>query len=289
MMAQRSSFFRSKLTAAPKGTAGHRRCQSCKKRLKRKKGEAHGNFAQRKACSRDCCNKLIGENNRRTKIVAGRRCLVCGKVLKRKEGEQLGNFASRKTCGKKAGCAALLGMAKRFITKIVAGRCCRICDKVLERKESESPFFFAQRKTCGHKAGCAAKLSNATRTTIKVVAGRRCPSCKQLLKRKKGESLSSFARRKTCGRKKCVSWHQHVIHSGGVVRTVTGRRCPSCRKLLKRRKSEALNAFAGRKTCGGGMLWKPAIRDLGEERSSAFLSGTRLQKSIEAKRRRVTE
>src|SRR5271167_459092 len=203
MMAKRSSFFRSKLTAAPKGTAGHRRCQSCKK------------------------------------------------MLKRKEGEQLGNFASRKTCGKKAGCASLLGMAKRFITKIVAGRCCRICDKVLERKERESPFFFAQRKTCGHKAGCAAKLSKATRTTIKVVAGRRCPSCKQLLKRKKGESLSSFARRKTCGRKKCVSWHQHVIHSGGVVRTVTGRRCPSCRKLLKRRKSEALNAFAGRKTCGG--------------------------------------
>lgn len=46
MMAQRSSFFRSrsKLTAAPKGTAGHRRCQSCKKMLKRKKGEAHGNW-----------------------------------------------------------------------------------------------------------------------------------------------------------------------------------------------------------------------------------------------------
>ena len=241
---------RLKLTAtliATKTDAVERRCQSpdCEKMLERRKDEEQGNFVRRKTCGKKagCAAKLSAEMKTTVKIIAGRRCPICKKLLKRKEGESLSLFAKRKTCSRKPCVGKLL-----TTTKFVAGRLCPICQKPLKRKTGEPPCRFAKRKTCGDK--CAVLLTAAQTTTTKIVAGRRCPICGETLEQRTGESPKTFARRVTCSRGNRACAYKLIAAKNTTAKIITGRRCPSCNKLLKRRDGERLRGFAKRKMCG---------------------------------------
>ena len=134
-------------------------------------------------------------------------------------------------------------------TKVVAGRLCPICKQLLKRKTGEPPCRFAKRKTCGNKK-CAVRLTATQTTTTKIVAGRRCPVCGETLEQRAGESPKTFARRVTCSRDKRRCAYVLIAAKNTTAKIVTGRRCPSCTKLLERRDGERLCGFAKRKTCG---------------------------------------
>ena len=245
------SSLRSKLTAplmVAKGDAAGRRCQSpgCEKMLERRKDEESGNFARRKTCGKEagCAVKLSAAMNTTVKIIAGRCCPSCKKLLKRKEDEPLSLFARRKTCSRKKCVRKLL-----TTTKVVAGRLCPICKKTLKRKMGEPLCRFAKRKTCGNKK-CSALLTATKTTTTKIVAGRRCPICGETLEQRAGESPKTFARRVTCSRGNRACAYKLIATKNTTSKIITGRRCPSCKKLLQRREGERLRGFAKRTTCG---------------------------------------
>lgn len=133
-------------------------------------------------------------------------------------------------------------------TKVVAGRLCPICTKPLKRKTGEPPCRFAKRKTCGDK--CAVRLTATQTTTTKIIAGRRCPICGETLEQRAGESPKTFARRVTCSRGNRACAYKLIAAKNTTAKIITGRRCPSCKKLLKRRDGERLRGFAKRKMCG---------------------------------------
>jgi len=130
-----------------------------------------------------------------------------------------------------------------------AGRLCPICKKTLKRKTGEPPCRFAKRKTCGNKK-CVVRLTAAQTTTTKIVAGRRCPICGETLEQRAGESPKTFARRVTCSRGNRTCAYKLTATKNTTAKIIVGRRCPSCKKLLKRRDGERLRGFAKRKTCG---------------------------------------
>lgn len=212
------------------GDPGKRRCSGCRKLLQQRLGESWRDFLKRATCDRGSfCQRALASGTRITR--------------KRKEllsliGRRFGLLTVRAIC--------VLHDRSALECNCRCGSPTRATVHELLKKG---------RLSCG----CLGRAKTASRNRARgmKVTARACVICRQPLAIRKRERPNQFMRRLSCGFG-TPCWTELRMRKLRLP-IVNGRRCVTCRKLLKQNESEDGAAFNSRKYCGKPCMRAPRV------------------------------